>query len=402
MKKLAISIPNYNRISNLKELMSVIIGQIVNSQLYEDVQICVCDDCSLEDPTTIVEEYIKAYPFVDIQYYRKEKNQGMSRNFLDCVMMADSEYCWIIGNDDIPEEESIYKIIGLLSDENGFDFIVTPFDVYQNNKYLNTVYPIKNGSTKLYDTSNKEEYRRLCFDIVHNSGIFGFLSNIIFNRKIWEERKDVFRDKLNTLFIQMYINISVLKEGALYFNSDLKIIRNYLDDKTNNTQERIAGVLFGLDEIVEYFFEGDVKAHFKSILTDPFINGVLWEGKGNYRDRIETIESPKNDLYRSYFVSPSYRKSLFNRDIIIFGCGEYGYKAYNEAINSNANVIAVMDSDADKVGNKFGNLCISSIENIREYYDDNSTTVIIANHHHLVDMVNKVRQYGVKEIAIIT
>ena len=54
MKKLAICIPNYNRLENLKRLMIEIIRQITENQLHEQVQVCVSDDCSRENPEEII------------------------------------------------------------------------------------------------------------------------------------------------------------------------------------------------------------------------------------------------------------------------------------------------------------------------------------------------------------
>lgn len=402
MKTLAISIPNYNRIFELKRLLFTIIEQIEKFDLFNDVQICICDDCSPDNPSKTIEEYINKYSQIDIRYYRKETNQGMSRNFLDSVLMAESEYCWIIGNDDMPEDDAIYEVVKMVKSDKKVDYIVTPFDVYEREKYSHTIFPINNKSVKIYDTSKESEYRNLCLDILHNAGIFGFLSNIVFRKRLWEEEKNSFIDKINTLFIQMYINIRSLQKGVIYKYINQKIIRNYQDNETNNTLKRIAGVLFGLDEVVEYFFKNDLKDHFKTILTDPFINGALWETEGDYKERIKKIDSVKNNYYKKYYVSPRERTNLFSKNLIIYGCGKYGYTVYKEAIKANANIISVLDSDIKKIGQEFGNHHISYIEEITKYYNEDNTMVIVANHHNLVEMIEKIHQYGIGNIAIIT
>lgn len=47
--------------------------------------------------------------------------------------------------------------------------------------------------------------------------------------------------------------------------------------KTNMTLDRMCAILFGLDDVTEYFFTGEVKKHFKRILTDAYIVGELWD-----------------------------------------------------------------------------------------------------------------------------
>jgi glycosyltransferase involved in cell wall biosynthesis len=53
-KKLSIAIPNYNRLEKLKRLVDEVIRQIQIGKLEEDVQICISDDFSLEDPSEIM------------------------------------------------------------------------------------------------------------------------------------------------------------------------------------------------------------------------------------------------------------------------------------------------------------------------------------------------------------
>lgn len=404
MKKLAISIPNYDRIDSLRELLLKIVAEIRKGNLFNSVQICVSDDGSRQDPTAIVTNVIQNNADIDILYHRKKKNQGMSRNFLDSALMGDAEFCWIIGNDDILEDNSLAFLIEYLNTNPQMDFLVTPFDVYQNGIYSNTIFPLNDNHNRTYDTSYPEQQVSLFDDIIHNSGVFGFLSNVIFRRQIWVDRKSQFEAKMATLFIQMYINLSFLFEGARYDYVNTKIIRNNADPYTNNSIERIAGVLFGLDEIVEYFFKDSSKTHMKTILTDPFINGKLWDedDESIYKASIKKINSPKNELYKKYFIPSNQREALFTRKVIIFGCGDYGRMVYEEALKYGAEIVAVLDSNLEKCGHKFGNHYIAAIGEICSFYKEKETVVIVANHHQLVEMVETVLSYGADNIAIIT
>ena len=92
--------------------------------------------------------------------------------------------------------------------------MVTPFDIYTDEEIIRgTVFPLRNLKEQIafFDTSKEADYRELLFSVQHNSGLFGFLSNTVFRRKKWIEYKDKFQDKLNTIFIQMYMNIQTLQ-----------------------------------------------------------------------------------------------------------------------------------------------------------------------------------------------
>ncbi len=405
MKKLAITIPNYNRTEDLNALLGRLTEEITAGGLNDDVQICICDDCSGEDPTSLIEKFISDKPEIGFRYQRNEENLGMSRNFLKAALMAEAEYCWIIGNDDVPEKGGLLALLEYLERNADVDFVVTPFDVYSEGAYRETIFPLIESEERIYDTGTEADRIKLIRAMGHNSAIFGFLSNVVFRKEIWEERKTKFTDKLDSLFIQMYIDIDALLRGARYGYWDRKIIRNNLDDETNNTLGRISGVLFGLDDTVEYFFDGDEKKLLKKILTDPFINGVLWDTdeESEYYARIKRIRSEKNKIYEEYFIRTEDRKAFFSeKTVMIYGTGDYGERALAELRKIGARVIGAADSNKEKQGHTFGGHKICTVEEMAEICCEKQSVVVVANHHHLIQMVERVKGLGIDKIAVIT
>ena len=194
MKYLAICIPNYNRLEKLERLLLAVAGQILQYSLENMVEICVSDDCSLEDPTNLVCSIQGKYPDVAIRYKRNDVNRGMDHNFLSSVLLSDSLYCWIIGNDDLPTEDGIkIAVDSLVEKKESVDILVTPFDVLgKDDEVRTTIYPLNTESETEFDTGERRDYERLLGEIRHNSGLFGFLSNVVFKRKHWE----LFRERL--------------------------------------------------------------------------------------------------------------------------------------------------------------------------------------------------------------
>lgn len=257
MKYLAICIPNYNRPDKLERLLFTSIEQIREYALEEFVEICISDDCSEEDPVKLVRKVQKQNPDVIIRYKRNEVNMGMDHNFLNSVLLSDSHYCWIIGNDDLPVKDGIKTAIEILREKQGtIDLLVTPFDVIGVDHHIITsIYPlnVEAGKEIEFDTKKAEDYHELVSKIQHNSGLFGFLSNVIFKRENWCKFQERFRDKMDTIFIQMYMNIQLLEGGAVYVYSPRKIIDNYADESVNESVKRICDILLGLDGVIEFF-----------------------------------------------------------------------------------------------------------------------------------------------------
>ena len=146
MKKIAICIPNYNRAKELRRLLITVANQVISDKLQKDVEVCVSDDDSTENVQAIVGDIQIQYSDISIKFHTNERNMGMDFNFLKCVQMSDAEYCWIIGNDDLPEENGVRSVLGYLSDESEkIDILICPFDIYdEGDRIVRSVYPLSN------------------------------------------------------------------------------------------------------------------------------------------------------------------------------------------------------------------------------------------------------------------
>ncbi len=409
MKYLSICIPNYNRLEKLEKLIHSCATQITNSLLVQEVEICISDDCSPEAPSDMIARMQKTYPDISFRYVRNEVNKGMDYNFLNSVLISNSLYCWIIGNDDLPEENGILQVVTYLkSKSEQIDILITPFNVYaEDDEYRATVYPFGNtGNEPLsFDTEMISEYQNLIKNVQHNSALFGFLSNVVFKRENWKKYEERFQDKLNSIFIQMYMNIQTLEDGAKVEYVPWKMIRNYADDETNSSIDRICKILFGLDGVVEYFFQGREREYLKRVIVDAYISGIVWElpDEHEYKERVRKVVSGKNFLYEKYFVPIERRKHFFEgKNVIIYGAGNYGRKVYNELKDYKACLDAVVDSDERKWGSQFEEHVIESIGNVMEIYHKNESCVVVASYYGVEEMVYTLWKNNVERIAIIT
>lgn len=404
MKLLSICIPNYGRIKKLKRLICEISRQVIEDDLTKQIQICISDDCSPENPYNDVKEIEMMYPEVEILFRRCKENQGMDYNFLNSVLMASGNYCWIIGNDDMPAKDGLAKAVDILSASN-IDILMTPFDIYDDNENVRqTIYPLMENKKQIFYTSVREQYSDLLMSVDHNSGIFGFLSNIVFKREKWVEYRERFKDKMDTIFIQMYMNIETLKNGAICLYSPEKIIKNYADDETNESIDRICKILFGLDGVVEYFFQGKEKEHLKRKLVDAYISGGVWElpEESSYKKRVREIVSTKNQLYKTYFISLEKRKNFYiGKKFIIYGAGEYGRKVYKELRSFGASIVGIADSSVLKTGTRFNEFSIMSVDEMDKLYQKQDICVLVANHYALEDMVNTLLERKIENIGIV-
>lgn len=127
--KLSICIPTYNRAAHLANCLNSII--LCNSQSDFKFQVCISDNCSTDGTEEIVR---RAQSAIDIKYHKNETNLGMTRNFLNVVSMADGDFVWMIGDDDLLIPNAIAELYRLIDSHLNVDFF------YVNSFHLNTEY----------------------------------------------------------------------------------------------------------------------------------------------------------------------------------------------------------------------------------------------------------------------
>jgi glycosyltransferase involved in cell wall biosynthesis len=127
--KLSICIPTYNRAKCLANCLNSII--LCNSQSDFMFQVCVSDNNSTDG----TEEVVRRFGLnLDIKYHKNSSNLGIPRNFLNVVSMADGDFIWIIGDDDLLMPNAIDELYKLINEHSQVDFF------YVNSFHLHTEY----------------------------------------------------------------------------------------------------------------------------------------------------------------------------------------------------------------------------------------------------------------------
>ena len=111
--KLSICIPTYNRSKHLINCIESIVSNNISKGL--DFQICISNNCSTDETESIVQSYIGRLP---IKYHKNESNLGVARNVLKVIEMADSEFVWLIGDDDLLMPTAVVDVLGLIQNKN--------------------------------------------------------------------------------------------------------------------------------------------------------------------------------------------------------------------------------------------------------------------------------------------
>lgn len=120
-KKLAISIPTYNR----AEILKYNLLQIVDELIEFDIPVYISDDSTNEETRAVIDDLKAKYHYF---YYRKnEVRFGHDLNCLNTILFPDEEYVWYMGDSMIIKKGSIKRVLDSIKTET-FDFIACNAD----------------------------------------------------------------------------------------------------------------------------------------------------------------------------------------------------------------------------------------------------------------------------------
>ena len=186
--RLSICIPTYNRSAHLANCLQSI---ILNRSISEiDFQVCVSDNFSTDETEQVVR---RAQASIPIKYHRNPQNLGGPRNFLNVVKMADGEFAWLIGDDDLLLPYALEELSALLTEHPDVDFF------YINSYHSTTQHML--SFPQPFDTCNLPKIMTpfsawpnsgevMFMDLVNPKISFDFLGGIflsVFRRRNWME-----------------------------------------------------------------------------------------------------------------------------------------------------------------------------------------------------------------------
>lgn len=105
--RLSICIPTYQRATYLQRILTCIYGQIVKFEKGADIEVIVSDNASTDETQQVVAPFIAK----GLRYHRNESNIGPDANFLQLFKLAEGNYIWLPGDDDLFNSDTIDFIL---------------------------------------------------------------------------------------------------------------------------------------------------------------------------------------------------------------------------------------------------------------------------------------------------
>ncbi|OUV61475.1 MAG: hypothetical protein CBC88_00395 [Candidatus Pelagibacter sp. TMED128] len=186
---ISICIPTYNRSQSLLNCLNSL-----SLQTNHDFEVCISDNCSNDDIESFIEPYKKK---LKIKFSKNTENLGAALNFLKVASMAENEFVWFIGDDDLLMPNAVEDITNLINKNRDCDFFWVNSN-HLNSDYLKKFeYPFntKNLPKNMETLSRlKNDEKLKFFDLIKHRIAFDYLLGIyvcVFKRKGWSENLHV-------------------------------------------------------------------------------------------------------------------------------------------------------------------------------------------------------------------
>lgn len=186
--KLSICIPTFNRAHCLVNCLNSIRLNIGINKI--DYEICISDNGSSDDTQKVVNEFRSN---IKIKYFRFDQNRGRVSNYLKVIEIADGDFIWLLGDDDLLLPNALMTVCELIKANEDVDFF------YINSFNLSAGYissfpkPFDTNSLPenmaKFSTYNKRGKRRF-LTLIDPSISFDFVGAMflaVFKRKKWFE-----------------------------------------------------------------------------------------------------------------------------------------------------------------------------------------------------------------------
>ncbi len=129
--KVSIIIPNYNHVRYLKQRIASIL-----SQDFQDFEIIILDDYSLDDSRELIATYSK-HEKVKVCIFNSKNSGSTFKQWKKGISLAKGKYIWIAESDDYCDSSFLSSTIEILENDHSVGLVYCQSDIVgENNEYL--------------------------------------------------------------------------------------------------------------------------------------------------------------------------------------------------------------------------------------------------------------------------
>jgi abequosyltransferase len=251
--QLTIAIPTFNRADCLDRNLSILMPQV--KRFHKSVEVIVSDNFSTDHTQEILEKYINLG--FDIKYVRNKSNFGFDLNWVNCFNLANGNYLYVLGDDDILIPGALEKIMKII---NANDYSLICMRAYGfASDFL---------KEKPKSFLKNSEFNDINLFVVKSGPLITFISSMIINKSLINHLD--LKNLIDPLLTQIHL---ILRAGLAGKKS--LFINDYLvaADRSNSAWGSKGLILFSKDlgRILDFYKPHGINAKTISRLNKKFL-----------------------------------------------------------------------------------------------------------------------------------
>jgi glycosyltransferase involved in cell wall biosynthesis len=201
---LTLAVPTYNRADALELLLATLLVELRG--LEGRVAVIIGDNASTDRTPDVVARFAASWGGTTV--VRHATNLGMDGNFCGCVERVQTEYFWVIGDDDLPRAGALRALLGLLDRES-------PDLVYLSSRSLPVL--VDNDPAHSVRVLNAVSLDRLAF--ARRTNVWTtYLSGMIVRTPVLIHDSAQLRRHAGTQLSQLAWVLAVLRDGTRFIH----------------------------------------------------------------------------------------------------------------------------------------------------------------------------------------
>lgn len=106
---LTIVVPCLNEDKNIADTLDAILAAM--AELPHSFEVLVIDDGSIDSTSEVVSRYAATHPEAPIRLHRKDRNQGLTRSYVDGAFLGRGKYYRLVCGDNVEPKETLISVL---------------------------------------------------------------------------------------------------------------------------------------------------------------------------------------------------------------------------------------------------------------------------------------------------
>ena len=210
---LSVCIPTYSRREQVLQTAALVCDQLSAAS-----ELVISDNGSTDGTAEAVEAFAAAHPKQTVRLVKHSHNVGFDQNVLDVVLNARGNFCWLLGDDDIPRRGALSRICSeldtrpdlahMLLNHARFDAITRTITKPRMVALTADLVPTRASEFFFHRCPSRSYFRRLGTNIITLS------ANVVHRRKWLESAADT-GSFIGSNMIHVFVITRMLAAGGV-------------------------------------------------------------------------------------------------------------------------------------------------------------------------------------------